>query len=59
MLVVPRCPGESAVIELPTGERIEVVVLVVKGDQVRLGTNAPPEVLVLREKLLKSAASED
>ena len=30
MLVVTRRPGESIVIELPTGEMIQVVVLFVK-----------------------------
>jgi len=53
MLVVTRRPGESIVIELPFGELTEVMVLVVKGDQVRLGSDAPPEVLVLREELLE------
>jgi hypothetical protein len=39
MLVVTRRPGESIVIELPTGELIEVTVVRVKGKQVRLATD--------------------
>jgi hypothetical protein len=35
MLIVTRRPGESLIIELPTGEHIEVVVLGFKGNQVR------------------------
>jgi len=38
MLFVTRRPGEAIVIELPTGELIEVAVLGVKGNQVRLGS---------------------
>jgi carbon storage regulator len=53
MLVVTRRPGESVVIELPTGERIEVVVLGIKGNQVRLGTDAPKHMPVVREELLE------
>jgi len=41
------------VLELPTGELIEVTVLSVASNQVKLGTDAPPEVLVLGEKLLE------
>jgi len=38
MLVVTRRPGESIGIELPTVELIDIAVLGVKGNQVRLGT---------------------
>ncbi|MFC1772610.1 carbon storage regulator [Pseudomonadota bacterium] len=54
MLVVTRRPGESLVIELPTGEQIKVTILALKGNQVRIGTDAPPEVTILREELLES-----
>ena len=53
MLVVTRRPGEAIVIELPTGELIEVVVLSVKGNQVKLGTDAPEHLPVVREELLE------
>jgi carbon storage regulator CsrA len=54
MPVVTRRPGEAIVIELPTGELIEVVVLSVDGNQIKLGTDAPDEILVLREELLET-----
>jgi carbon storage regulator len=52
MLILTRRPGESVIITTPAGERIEVAVLGVKGNQVRLGTEAPAEVTVLREELV-------
>ncbi len=53
MLVVTRRPGETIVIELPTGELIKVIVLSVKGNQVKLGTDAPKQLPVVREELLE------
>ena len=35
MLILTRRPGETIIIELPTGERITVTVLGVKGNQAR------------------------
>jgi len=46
-------PGESVFIELPTGERIQVTVLGIKGNQLRIGTDAPDNVTILREELLE------
>jgi len=57
MLVLTRCPGESLIIELPTGKRIEVTVLEVKGNQIRIGTNAPDDIAIVREELLKPATT--
>ena len=57
MLVVNRSPGEAIVIDLPAGELIEVVILKVDGTQIRLETNAPDQVLVLREELLEEPAT--
>ena len=51
MLILTRRPGETLIIELPTGERIEVTVLEVKGNQVRIGTAAPDNISILREGL--------
>jgi carbon storage regulator CsrA len=45
-------------IELPTGERIEVAVLVVKGKQVRIGTDAPDEITIVREELSEGLQSK-
>jgi len=53
MLVLTRREGESILIELPTGERIEVTVLGIKGNQVRIGTDAPDEISIVREELLE------
>jgi len=38
MLILTRRTGETIIIETPAGERIEVTVLAVKGNQVRIGT---------------------
>jgi len=53
MLILTRRPGEKLIIELPTGETIEVAVLEVKGNQVRIGTDAPDDIAIVREELLK------
>jgi sRNA-binding carbon storage regulator CsrA len=36
MLILTRRPGETIIIELPTGELIQVAVLGMKGSQVRI-----------------------
>jgi len=52
MLILPRRPGESLILDLPGGEQITVTVLEVKGNQVRIGTDAPGDVTIVREELL-------
>jgi len=47
MLILTRRVGESLMI----GDNINVTVLGVKGNQVRLGVNAPREVAVHREEI--------
>ena len=59
MLILTRRPGETLIIELPTGERIEVTVLEVKGNQVRIGTDAPDDISILREELLEKLPAEE
>jgi carbon storage regulator len=54
MLVLTRRPGETLIIELPTGERLSVTVLGIKGNQVRIGADAPDDVSIVREELLES-----
>ena len=54
MLILTRRVGESIIIELPTGEQIKVVVLGTKGNQVRIGTDAPDNIQIMREELLES-----
>ena len=47
MLILTRRVGES----LMVGEEVTVTVLGVKGNQVRIGVNAPKEVAVHREEI--------
>ncbi len=47
MLILPRRVGES----LMVGDDITVTVLGVKGNQVRIGVNAPRDVAVHREEI--------
>jgi carbon storage regulator CsrA len=47
MLILSRRVGESVVI----GEDISITVLRVKGNQVRLGVNAPKSVAVQRDEI--------
>ena len=54
MLILTRRPGESLIIKLPTSEKITVTVLGVKGNQVRIGTDAPENITILREELQES-----
>ena len=55
MLILTRRPGESIIIKTPDGERIQVAVLGVKGNQVRVGTLAPVYIHIVREELLETA----
>lgn len=49
MLILTRRVGESVMI----GEAVAVTVLGVKGNQVRIGINAPRDVTVHREEIFK------
>ncbi|MBQ6676200.1 MAG: carbon storage regulator CsrA [Ruminococcus sp.] len=51
MLILSRKKGESLVI----GGNIELTVVEVSGDKVRLGINAPSDVSVLRAELKQTA----
>lgn len=57
MLVLTRRIGESILIELPTGELIKVSMLDIKGSQVRIGTEAPDDITIIREELRDRASS--
>jgi carbon storage regulator len=46
MLVLSRRQGEEVVI----GDNIRVTVLAIRGNQVRLGVTAPPEMSIQREE---------
>jgi carbon storage regulator len=53
MLVLGRKRGESIVI----GERVHITVLEIAGGQVRLGIDAPRDVVILREELVHRSHS--
>ena len=55
MLVLTRKLGEGVTI----GEHIRVVVFEVKGKQVRLGIEAPTEMVVLREEIASRLPQEE
>jgi carbon storage regulator len=55
MLVMSRKPGERLLI----GESVEVTVLSVHGDQVRLGVSAPREIPIHRQELLDRIRREN
>ena len=55
MLVLTRKVHQSIVI----GEGIEVVVLEVRGEQVRLGIKAPKEVSVHRKEIFEQISQEN
>ena len=54
MLILTRRVGETVVI----GTDVTVTVLGVKGNQVRLGVNAPREVAVHREEIFERIQNE-
>jgi carbon storage regulator len=55
MLVLSRRPGEALLI----GQGIRVVILSVEGERVRVGIEAPREVLVLRAELAEAVSEEN
>jgi carbon storage regulator len=58
MLILTRRPGELLIIELPTGERITVTVLSNSGNQVKIGTDAPDDISIVREELLEGLQNQ-
>jgi carbon storage regulator len=54
MLILTRRIGETLMI----GDKVTITVLGVKGNQVRLGVNAPKEVTVHREEIFQRIQRE-
>jgi len=54
MLILTRRVGEA----LMVGEAVTVTVLAVKGNQVRIGINAPKDIAVHREEIYKRINQE-
>ena len=54
MLILTRRPGET----LMVGDDVTVTVLEVKGNQVRIGVNAPKEIAVHRKEIYQRIQQE-
>lgn len=55
MLILTRCVNET----LMVGEDVTVTVLGVKGNQVRIGVNAPKDTSVHREEIYRRIQREE
>jgi flagellar assembly factor FliW len=55
VLILTRKIGESIIV----GDNVRVVVLEVRGRQIRLGIDAPPEIVVLREEIAQRLVNDN
>jgi carbon storage regulator len=55
MLILTRRPGESVKI----GDNVVLTILGVKGDQVRIGIDAPKDVHIVRTELIGRPRKDD
>ena len=51
MLVLSRKENESVIIPMDDGNQIEVLVVEIRGDKIRLGFSAPKDVPIHREEV--------
>ena len=56
MLILSRKVDESIVIFLPNGEQITFTLTDYKGDETKVGIQAPDDVLILREELMNNTS---
>ncbi len=57
MLILSRRTDESIIITTPEGQEIEVYVLGVKGNQVRIGIEADESIQILRSELTQESVA--
>lgn len=57
MLVLTRRRDEAIVIRNRSGTEIRLMVVDVRGNRVRLGIEAPPEISIVREEVRKPGAA--
>lgn len=55
MLVLTRKQDESIVI----GDDIRITVVIIKGDSVRIGIDAPQDVRIMRQEVLNRMSEDD
>jgi len=55
MLVLSRRPGESLMI----GDDVTITVVEIRGDQIRIGIDAPRSVKVYREEIYRQVVAEN
>lgn len=55
MLVLTRKKGESIIID----NKIEIIIIEVNGDQVKMGINAPKEIPILRKEIYQAVKDEN
>jgi carbon storage regulator len=58
MLILTRKPGESIFV-LVNGEQVKVTVVELKGNQIRLGIDAPPSIRIYREEIWEQILEEN